>query len=106
MTVNAPPRIQPFDSGTQFGDWIERNCANCWKDRREDGKVYKCQIQKALDIAYIGDGLIPLAMAKRMGWKYWDQPRYSWRCPEQEKERPPRQRKAPAIDKTPLFKPT
>lgn len=47
-------RKRPFSCGTDFMDWSDSNCGQCIAQER-------CPLAAAIDLAYIGDGL----MAKR-----------------------------------------
>lgn len=58
--------IRPFSNGSQYMDWETSNCERCKKGIINELE-YRCPIQKALSIAYIGDGQISDIMAKRMG---------------------------------------
>lgn len=100
--------VQPFSNGSQYGDWQDRNCTGCWKSstNRDPDKPFhrfNCQIDKALGEAYWGDGQVSDEIANRMGLDPKSEA-YTWQCPEREEQRPPRPRKAPAIEQTPLFK--
>jgi len=102
-------RVHTFSNGTEYGGWESHNCHNCWKwsGHRSDTpprsgddvsiRRFNCTIDKALGEAYWGDGKVKESIAKRMGLPGYD-------CTEREKQRPPRKRRAPAIETTPLFK--
>jgi hypothetical protein len=70
--------VQPFYCGSQFGDWIDRNCSRCSK-YDPDEATGECEIDDALGMAYLGDGEISEEIARRMGY---DEAVYSWDCPE------------------------
>ncbi len=72
---------RPFDTGSQYGDWDQRNCEECWK-------VKRCAIVRATSGAYLGDGQVSDDIARRMGWT-GPGDRYTWDCPERESRRPP-----------------
>ncbi len=75
--------IRPFSNGTQFMDWTAANCDRCAKaaDRDNPPRRCPCDIEQALLEACMGDGMIPLPIADRMGR---DQGRYNWKCGEWE----------------------
>jgi hypothetical protein len=70
--------VRPFSNGSQYGDWTDSNCATCRKAAKDGGPV-ACEIELALVTAYVGDGVIPLGVADRMGR---DHGRYVWPCME------------------------
>lgn len=70
--------IRPFHSGSHFGDWCASNCSTCTKAPPEaDYDSMPCEIEKALSLAYMTDGRIPLLIADRMGH---GEGRYGWPC--------------------------
>lgn len=73
-------RVRPFSSGSQFGDWTERNCERC-KKSSEDGS--KCDLELALCMAYFGDGTISREEAGRIGCDK-SKRLYTWDCTERE----------------------
>ena len=74
-------RLRPFDSGTQYGAWRERNCARCQKynPERYDGG---CEIDLALGLAYVGDGTVDAEMLARMGYTERVPGLWTWPCTE------------------------
>lgn len=63
----------PFYCGTQGADWELANCDNCKKggrytDEKQMDWVWLCDIQKAKDEAYMGDGSVSNDIARRMGY--------------------------------------
>jgi len=78
-------KVKPFSNGTEFMIFREMNCYKCKKDYNEltmpSGFNHLCDIEQALSRAYVGDGLITVDIAKRMGlgngYKAWD-----GKCPE------------------------
>ena len=81
---------RPFDSGSQCGDWDEQNCYGCERfnlaayDRGDYANVSRCEINDAIQEAYLGDGQVSDDIARRMGWQDTDPPRYTWDCSERE----------------------
>lgn len=73
--------VQPFSNGSQFGDWTASNCASCERAASEDCNYddMPCEIEKALTLAYLTSGRIPLEIADRMGH---GNGRYGWPCLE------------------------
>lgn len=92
--------IRPFYCGTQFADWIDRNCSRCakysfaldpatGKTRAPLDPDRVCQIEMALFCASLGNGAVTAEIAQRMGFtgargEDLDENghRYGWRCPE------------------------
>jgi hypothetical protein len=80
----------PFACGTQYDDWTEANCEGC---KKAFGPLYEggpwedadmeCEIERALFLAWAGDGRIPSAIGERMGCARWDG-HYNWPCPERD----------------------
>lgn len=58
-------RIRPFSNGSEFADWVERNCENCAKHNLN---YPECDIDIALTESYFGDGTISKEIALRMGY--------------------------------------
>ena len=56
----------PFHCGSQFMDWIDRNCYRCAKGIM-DPAPYPCELQEALDEAAALDGSLAEDIAKRIG---------------------------------------
>lgn len=67
-------RVSIFSNGSQYMDWMDRNCCECAKE--------VCEYQRAISVAAIDDGTISNEIAKRMG--YTDPLEYTWDCPEKE----------------------
>ena len=63
--ADRPGWVRPFSNGSQFSDWVERNC--------HDGCLYynhddpACELDIALGLAYLGEGNIPPDIAERLG---------------------------------------
>ena len=83
-------RVRPFDSGTHYTAWMNRNCIGCSKF---DAAEYRgrCEIDGALGEAYFGDGRVSGEIADRMGYTeaHADtgsgrQFPWTWACPERE----------------------
>lgn len=79
--------VRPFSTGSQFADWEERNCNRCTKSYINNASATEgegpCDIDNALTVAYIADGLVLHDIAVRMGWEPgWKN--YTWDCPERE----------------------
>lgn len=67
---------KPFSNGTQFMGWKWNNCARC--TRGYDNNNWHCDIEYALDLAYVTTGYVPDEIANRMG----KEESYLWICPE------------------------
>lgn len=74
--------MRPFDNGTQFMAWRHRNCVRCAKQWNNG---YFCEIEMALDEAYITDGEITAEIAKRMQLSNY-YTFYTWDCPERQEQ--------------------
>ena len=72
--------VSPFSCGTQFADWIDRNCMRCIKYNPEEA-TGECEIDDALISAYLGDGEVTEEIAERMGYRSAAN-LYTWDCPE------------------------
>lgn len=75
----------PFYCGSQRMDWKCFNCDFCTK-RYDDSSpqsvsAWRCDLEKLIDEAYMGDGSVSAETAKRMG-EPEDCRVYNWRCPE------------------------
>ncbi len=69
---------RPFSNASEFGDWVFSNCERC-KKKYTDG--WRCNIQYALDKAYMSDGKVTNNIAQRMGLLD-NMDKYIWQCPE------------------------
>ena len=72
-------RIRPFYCGTQKADWACRNCYQCKKGYDDDKMEWNCDLELAIDTAFMEDGTVSAETAKRMG--YTDKS-LLWDCPE------------------------
>lgn len=67
----TPETWIPFSNGSEAGDWKSRNCHRCRVGYDEDtGKGesdWRCPLERAMDLACIGDGAMPLAVAEKIG---------------------------------------
>jgi hypothetical protein len=75
-------RIKLFSSGSQYVDWLRRNCGVCIK--ANDGTPWDwcdtwCDIEKALSEAAVGDGTVLQRIAERAGYT---KGAYTWDCLE------------------------
>lgn len=59
--------VRPFSSGSEFSFWVSRNCATCRKYNAAEWNPGDCEIDKALGLAYMGDGRVSEEIAKRAG---------------------------------------
>jgi hypothetical protein len=82
-------RIRPFSCGSEFADWEANNWDRCQKGYDEEKSRYQCSLERALGVAYIDDGKIDIAIAKRLGLPATET---IWRCPEFEKKKAGRRR--------------
>ena len=80
-------KVHIFSNGSQYGDWKESNCVRCKKssyhDPEDDGTKFPldCDIESALMLAYVGDGMVTEEIRQRSGC---EPGHYSWRCTEAE----------------------
>lgn len=60
-------RVSVFSNGSQYADWQSRNCDRCTKYNPEkyDGQ---CDLDLALGMSYIDDGLLEQPIAERLGY--------------------------------------
>ena len=70
-------KIRPFCCGTQYADWLDRNCFQCAKGFDYEKSEYRCELQKALDEACAGDGTITEDIAVEIGYQ---KGLYTWQC--------------------------
>jgi hypothetical protein len=77
-------RVYTFSNGSQYADWQNRNCDGCAKFDPDNVSPEACDLDYALGSACLGDGLVDIAIARRIG--YTDGPgaegHYTWPCPE------------------------
>ena len=73
-------RIRIFSSGSQYGDWVGSNCERCTKYDVND--LPTCEIDEAIGMAYMGDGMVTPEIAHRAGYTPENQGRYVWPCTE------------------------
>ena len=63
-------RIRPFSCGSEFADWKRQNCEGCtlrWQEGlAQEGHGWQCDIEAALDYAYIDNGSVTLEIGRRM----------------------------------------
>lgn len=78
-TDTAPEPVRPWHCGSQFSDWIDRNCERCVKYEPE-GAPAACEIDHGIMQAML-DGTMPRDLAERCGWVEGEHP-YTWDCPE------------------------
>jgi hypothetical protein len=78
-------RVYPFANGSQFGDWVEKNCDNCTRSPKAKGDP-TCDLEVAIWNAYYGTGSITEEIARRMNYLTPDGRTralcYSWPCNE------------------------
>lgn len=89
MTQNS---IRPFSNGTQYADWLARNCDQCRKgidNIGQPGDWPICDIESALTYAYGGDGAVTPEIARRMGRSNGYPQGYVWTCAELDAGPPP-----------------
>lgn len=89
-------KIYPFSNGSQYADWLQRNCDKCALYSEEKPE---CDIDIAFLHAQVNGGSIPEEIAKRCGYTeahkdFHADPRnnappYTWDCPERTAEKPP-----------------
>lgn len=77
----APEKHLPFYCGSQRMDWTCFNCAQCAKGYDEKASAWRCDLEKAIDASFMGDGSVTDEIARRMGMPA-DCRVHNWRCPE------------------------
>jgi len=76
---------RPFYCGSQFGDWKARNCDRCVKGYDIN---WHCELEQALDDAYMDVGQVNEGVYHRIGADE-NKLANTWDCPERElKEQP------------------
>lgn len=85
MSTENATGIFPFHCGSQYADWIEKNCAYCkraWPmdDHGEPIGEATCDLEVAVAETYAGVGLTEV-QAKRMGYDEAER-HYCWPCGE------------------------
>lgn len=76
-------RVRPFFCGTQYADWVTRNCEECKRGFYQNGDKLVCEVEEAITIAAISDGYVTPEIAQRMGYDdslvlTW----LTWQCAE------------------------
>lgn len=77
-------RVRPFHCGSQYMDWLDRNCDRCTKGYDHERQESHCEIEEAMSFACIDDGCISTALARRCGITEETRTHYTWDCPERE----------------------
>lgn len=80
-------KIHPFSTGSQYADWEDKNCFDCWKYRPKRSGGNGCVLSNALAEACIGEGTITQKIADRIGYDP-NANDYTWDCPERERTKP------------------
>lgn len=75
-------RVRPFSCGSQCADFKGSNCDRCTKGYDEVAGGWKCQIEEAIDAAWLDDGTVSLDIAARMGFTPGPPFAYVWPCKE------------------------
>lgn len=78
----------PFHHGSQYADWVERNCWRCWKYNEEDASK-SCLIDQAIGACALLDKPLSDEMARRCGYLRENgttNDNYTWKCPERESQ--------------------
>lgn len=73
--------MRPFYCGTQALDWKSRNCDNCQKQCDTEINAWRCDIERAIYEAQLGDGSVSEEIAHRMGC-IENLGHHNWRCGE------------------------
>lgn len=74
-----------FPNGTSHEIWREANCESCTKSYDEKRRVWPCPIERAIDLASMGDGTVSKRIAERLG--YTEEMLYVPPCPEKKEEK-------------------
>jgi hypothetical protein len=76
-------RINPFSNGSQYMDWLARNCDRCSLNYDHENQATRgCEIEEALSFACIDDGKVSAEIARRCGITAGTRTHYTWDCPE------------------------
>jgi hypothetical protein len=62
-------KVKVFSSGHEYRSWLFSNCSKCNKNVKiiNDNYISLCDIEEALALASVSDGLIPQHIFDRMG---------------------------------------
>ena len=74
---------RPFYCGSQYSDWVSENCERCSRGYDYEAGTWRCELQRALDEAYLDTGEVADEVAERIGYR---EGLYIWRCAEYEKK--------------------
>ena len=80
MPDHSEPMMSPFSNGTDFMIWKFDNCDRCALGYSDAESRWPCTIEHAMDVAYIGNGDLPVSVAERIGRQ--DGGRLNERCAE------------------------
>lgn len=72
--------IRPFSNIKQYYDWHASNCERCKKGYFPNIETV-CQIEHAINMAYLPDGFVSEDIARRMGFLDYRES-YVWQCGE------------------------
>jgi hypothetical protein len=70
--------MTPFYSGSHKADWHEYNCNTCTRGYGGNPENWHCELERALDDAYMGDGTVSAEIGARLAIESGS----IWRCPE------------------------
>ena len=59
--------MHPFSNGTEYGAWTAANCDRCQFGYSEIAQHWPCDLEKAINSAYVNDGSIAMDIAERIG---------------------------------------
>lgn len=81
MNLRMDKKHRPFSTGSQYADWSSRNCGSCKKGYVSVRNEFRCDWERELCVALVGDGQVTEEVACAIG--YLDNKEcYIWECPE------------------------
>jgi hypothetical protein len=89
---------RPFHCGSQFHDWKAHNCDRCAKGYDYKATDWRCDLERKIDEAAMGDGSMPDDVSKRMGTPE-DCRVYNWPCTEFVEDTTPKPEPPPSFPK-------
>lgn len=78
---DQPQKVAPFYCGSQRMDWKAFNCFQCVHGYDEAARKWRCDLERGLDEAYMGDGTTTPELAAAIGTPA-DVRAHNWRCPK------------------------
>ena len=67
MSLHMAKKYKPFSTRDFFSEWSSRNCGTCKKGWEERRLIFRCEWQRALNVAMVDDGQITEEVARAIG---------------------------------------